>query len=123
MRLVDRAGFNHGMRLFNAAEFYDAHEVWEDVWRPLEPSPERQLLQGLIQIAVGLHHHGTGNNAGALSLLKRGGRNVRKCRAGSANIDIDEFLRQVNTWHEALSAGSPLPALPKIANRADKKTV
>ena len=123
MRLVDQAGFSHGMRLFNAAEFYAAHEVWEDVWRPLTASGEKKFLQGLIQIAVGLHHHSTGNKAGALSLLRRGGRNLREYRTSGAKIDVDEFLEQVKSWYDALTHGSPLPPLPKIARLEDEEIV
>ena len=37
-----------GIRHFNAREFYDAHEVWEDVWRESH-GMEKRFLQGLIQ--------------------------------------------------------------------------
>ena len=53
-------GYRRGIRHFNAREFYDAHEVWEDVWRESQ-GMEKRFLQGLIQAAVALHHHSTGN--------------------------------------------------------------
>lgn len=114
MKPVDLAAFNRGLRLFNTAEFYDAHEVWEDVWRPLPPSMEKKFLQGLIQIAVGLHHHSTGNTVGALSLLKRGRFNLHHSRTGALEIDVDEFLCQVDRWSDALKANALLPSFPKI---------
>src|SRR6201987_3609031 len=49
---VDSKGFHRGLELFNLTHFYDAHEVWEDVWRAA-PAAEKKFLQGLIQIAVG----------------------------------------------------------------------
>src|SRR3981081_3156347 len=64
----------HALDLFNRACFFDAHEVWEDVWRAAPPE-EKKFLQGLIQIAVAFHHHSTGNIIGARSLLERGTRN------------------------------------------------
>ena len=112
---MDRLGFEHGLHLFNADEFYEAHEVWEDVWRPLSPSRDKQFLQGLIQIAVGLHHHSTGNCVGALSLLKRGTRNIRDFRTDFLAIDVDGFLEQVIDYRDALSEGRTLPPPPKIA--------
>ena len=30
---VDAARFIEGIKLFNSAEFFEAHEVLEDVWR------------------------------------------------------------------------------------------
>jgi len=73
----------------------------------------------LIQIAVGLHHHSTGNKVGALSLLRRGGRNVRECAERAPGIDVDEFLAQVSAWREALIAGSSLPPSPRIGKWQD----
>ena len=119
MKRVDHPDFDRGLRLFNTAEFYDAHEVWEDVWRPLPPSTEKKFLQGLIQIAVGLHHHGTGNTVGALSLLQRGSHNLRHSRTDALKIDVDEFLLEVDCWSEALKAHSPLPSFPKIVKLED----
>ena len=71
----DSTGFQNGLILFNAAQFFEAHEVLEDVWRAA-PEPERKFLQGQIQIAVALHHHSTGNVIGCRSSLRRGLRNL-----------------------------------------------
>ncbi len=46
--------FNEGRRLFNDRAFWEAHEAWEEVWREV-PSPQKQLLQGLIQAAAAYH--------------------------------------------------------------------
>ena len=59
-----------GIELFNRAAFFDAHEALEDVWRAA-PQAEKKFLQGLIQVAVALHHYGNGNTAGARSVLRR----------------------------------------------------
>ena len=61
-----------GLDLFNRAHFYDAHEVLEDVWRPSPRGrPLRRHLQGLVQLAVALHHESRGNVIGARSVLDR----------------------------------------------------
>jgi predicted metal-dependent hydrolase len=72
---VDQHSFRTGVKLFNEAKFFDAHEVLEDVWRAA-PEPEKLFLQGLIQLAVALHHHSTGNLVGACSLLDRAALNL-----------------------------------------------
>ena len=61
---VDQAGFSRGIALFNHGEFFEAHEVLEDVWRAAPPG-EKKFLQGLIQVAVSFHHRSTGNLIGA----------------------------------------------------------
>lgn len=43
-----------GAGAFNRGEFYEAHEFWEDVWNEID-DPERTWVQGMIQIATGLH--------------------------------------------------------------------
>ena len=43
-----------GRVAFNRGEYFEAHELWEDVWRELAGA-ERIFVQGLIQIAAGLH--------------------------------------------------------------------
>jgi predicted metal-dependent hydrolase len=42
----------YGMALFEAGFYWEAHEIWEPVWMNCAPnSPERHLLQALIQYA------------------------------------------------------------------------
>src|SRR5205085_3223791 len=54
---------------------FHAHEVLEASWKSA-PARERDLWQGLAQIAVGLTHAARGNAVGAAALLRRGGRRV-----------------------------------------------
>lgn len=63
--------FHVGLRHFNAGEFFDAHEVWEDLWHDC-PAIDRRFVQSLIQAAVAIYHWGNGNAAGARTLLARG---------------------------------------------------
>lgn len=60
-----------GLRLFNAREFFQCHEILETLWNQ-QSDPERQFTQGVIQIAVGLYHAQHGNFVGAAKLLPRG---------------------------------------------------
>jgi dTDP-4-amino-4,6-dideoxygalactose transaminase len=110
---VDSKGFHRGLELFNLADFYDAHEVWEDVWRAA-PTAEKKFLQGLIQIAVGLHHHSTGNCVGAKSLLARGARNLSAYSDNFGGIDLRTLLQAIADCHQALVEGHPLTRLPRI---------
>jgi predicted metal-dependent hydrolase len=56
-----------GIEHFNACDFYEAHEVWEELWTEYR-GPSRKFYQGLIQAAVALHHFGNGNIRGARKL-------------------------------------------------------
>ena len=55
---------------------FHAHEVLEAAWKS-GPAEERDLWQGLAQIAVGLTHARRGNARGAVALLRRGTERVR----------------------------------------------
>ncbi|WP_406064354.1 DUF309 domain-containing protein [Streptomyces sp. NBC_01077] len=58
-------------RLLDAGLPFHAHEVFEDAWKS-GPESERDLWQGLAQLAVGLTHAARGNTAGGARLLRRG---------------------------------------------------
>jgi len=105
--------FQLGIRHFNAREFYDAHEVWEDVWRESR-GMEKRFLQGLIQAAVALHHHSTGNVVGACSLMARARRNLAGCPAEFGEIRLAELLQALGEWRAALVSGESAPKCPVI---------
>ncbi len=58
-------------RLLDAGRPFHAHEVLEASWKAASDD-ERDLWQGLAQIAVGLTHRARGNAVGAVTLLERG---------------------------------------------------
>jgi uncharacterized protein len=60
---------------------FRAHEVLEASWKAA-PDAERELWQGLAQVAVGLTHAQRGNARGAAALLRRGADGVRRYSAG-----------------------------------------
>jgi hypothetical protein len=57
-----------GLRDYNAANFFAAHEAWESVWLHA-PQPEKLFLQALIQVTVAHHHLQRDNTVGATRLL------------------------------------------------------
>ena len=58
-----------GLRLYEAGEFFTAHEAWESVWLR-SPEPEKTFLQGLIQVTAAFHHLQRNNPLGARLLLQ-----------------------------------------------------
>ncbi len=54
--------------LFNAREFWLAHEALETVWRSIIEAQERRVWQGLIQAAAALLHRERGNRHGVVSV-------------------------------------------------------
>jgi len=62
-------------RLLDAGRPFDAHDVLEAAWKAA-PGIERDLWQGLAQLAVGLTHARRGNSRGAATLLRRGAQRL-----------------------------------------------
>lgn len=56
-----------GIRLFNAEEFFEAHDVLEELWAETL-GDDKKFLQGLIQASVALFHFGNENLGGARKL-------------------------------------------------------
>jgi predicted metal-dependent hydrolase len=111
---VDQAGFHRGIALFNRGEFYEAHEVLEDVWR-VAPAPEKLFLQGLIQLSVALYHYSQGNAAGAKSLLARGERNLAGYPEEYAGVRLEPLRIAITAWRQALESGALPPKFPEIS--------
>ena len=75
-------------RLLRDGRPFHAHEVLEAAWKT-GPASERDLWQGLAQIAVGLTHARRGNARGAIALLSRGADRVRGYQGGTGSPDGD----------------------------------
>ena len=94
--------------MFNRGQFFHCHEVLEEVW--LEFSGERKkFLQGLIQVAVALHHLRNGNRVGAERLLDAA---VAKLAGDSPErelIDVDALLAALAPLRKQISAGESPP--------------
>ena len=63
--------FDRAVTLFNAGEFYEAHEDWELLWLDAE-GDERLWLQGLIQYAAAFVHFARGFYASGFHRLMAG---------------------------------------------------
>ncbi len=85
--LAPDAALDLAQHLIDDGRAFRAHEVLEASWKAAPPA-ERELWQGLAQVAVGLTHAQRGNARGAGALLRRGGSRVAGY-AGSAPHGIE----------------------------------
>jgi hypothetical protein len=113
--VIDPEKLARGIELFNAQEFFAAHEELEDVWRET-PGDERRPMQGLVQVAVAFHHHSTGNLTGASSVLERAARNL-STGEHLHGIELEPLRESLRQWREALASGVATPEYPKLARR------
>ena len=85
--------FLEGIELFNTGRYFDAHEVWEEIW--LLASGETKLFyQMLIQAAVALHHYERANARGARGLYGNVISKLERLPAVFMSIDLVDFSRQ-----------------------------
>jgi hypothetical protein len=92
--LPPAAALEAAQRLLDAGRPFHAHEVLEASWKAAPPA-ERDLWQGLAQLAVGLTHARRGNPRGAVTLLRRGcARLTRYAGTSPHGIDVDGIRGQ-----------------------------
>ena len=73
--LPPAASLAEAQDLLDTGRPFHAHEVLEGTWKAA-PQDERDLWQGLAQLAVGLTHRARGNTSGASTLLLRGAARI-----------------------------------------------
>ena len=98
-----------GVELFNRGEYFDAHEVWEDLWRDC-PAAQRRFYQSLIQAAVALYHWGNGNLTGATRLFQSGRRYMEPYRPTYLGLGVEAFWAALELRMFA-PAGGPVPRI------------
>lgn len=84
-----------GIQYFNECEFFEAHEVWEELWADLQ-GDSRKFYQGLIQVAVCLHHFCNGNIRGARKLYDTSTSYLEPYRPCYADLDVDKLIGDLN---------------------------
>jgi uncharacterized protein len=90
-----------GIRLFNEEEFYECHDVFEELWSEMVGS-EKKFVQGLIQAAVALFHFGNENFGGAKKLYLSARSNLDPYRPGCMGVQLEQFLADFDLCFQEL---------------------
>ena len=86
--LAPADALDEAQQLLDTGRPFHAHEVLEASWKSAPPA-ERDLWQGLAQLAVGLTHARRGNATGAAALLRRGAERVSQYgTSGPSEADL-----------------------------------
>ena len=104
-----KPGWTEGVRLFNAGEYWEAHEALEPLWMVSE-GLEKRLCAGVILLAAALH------KARKMDNPRGGRRNYAKALAHLALLpdryEGVEVRRLEADVHAALQDASLFPQLP-----------
>ncbi len=96
--------FKEGVHLFNERRFFEAHEAWETLWHRMAAGPEREAMQGLIQLAAACHH-----------LVRDNLKGARGCLENAHGHLGSSFGKLFGAIERAVEQGTPA-ALPKFEN-------
>ncbi len=91
-----------GIRLINAGNYFEAHEVLEKEWLVTKGS-DRLLFQGLIQYSVACHHIRQANLKGALTCLRNADSKLLPYVGAPYPFDLSNLLEHLRDLEKKLS--------------------
>ncbi|MFQ5837797.1 MAG: DUF309 domain-containing protein [Thermoplasmata archaeon] len=86
-----------GVNLYNGGNFFECHEVLEQVWLEVKED-DKMFLQGIIKIAAAFHHFRKGTFRGMLDLLIAGKGTLEGFEPCYRGVELEEFLKGVDLW-------------------------
>jgi hypothetical protein len=117
-----QATLAHARDLFNAGDYWHAHEALETVWRSIISDGDAgaaRVWQGLIQAAAALLHQRRGNRHGVAAV----GRSALAKLAGPQRPDVEfETVRFQERLARALAAQADPPRLEFRAADGERTT-
>ena len=105
--LIKDPRFQRAVDLFNGAQWYSAHDLFEELWHETN-GLERRTLQGVLQIAVAELHLERGNKFGATVLYGEGLGRLRCVGTPDLGLDIDCFCSCLEQRFEKLQRAREL---------------
>jgi uncharacterized protein len=123
--LPPEAALDLAQQLIDSGRAFRAHEVLEASWKAAPPA-ERDLWQGLAQVAVGLTHAQRGNARGAAALLRRGAQRVAGYAGGPPPYGVEaarvaRFAAELADLIERDGLAAAAPAGLRVSLRADAR--
>ena len=100
--------WTRGVDLFNREEFFEAHEVVEDLWNEIS-GPEKEFLKGFIQAAVALEHHRRGNGRGFRSVGDTSARYLGRAARDAGGLDVAALVRDLADFRARVEGGEAPP--------------
>lgn len=82
-----------GIARFNRGEYHPCHEIVEALWRRT-PGPVRDLYQGIIQLAIALHHTRNLNITGAAAMYEKSIAKLESFKPSCQGIDVAGMVAQ-----------------------------
>ena len=104
---INDSRFEIGMKLFNSCQWYKSHDVFEEIWHETG-GPERQLLQGILQVAVAQVHLENSNINGATILYGEALGRLKRFQFADLGLDVIGLCKCITKRLELLQTGKDL---------------
>ena len=117
LQVDDITCLRNGLVHFRDADYFAAHDAWEDVWQGLR-GRQRLFWQAMIQLVVGAYHYTNGNRRGCQGQWRKA---LQKCHqlGGSEETPLQPTALLAGVLETSLQAladgGNPLPGLAEFA--------
>jgi predicted metal-dependent hydrolase len=99
-----------GAAAFDEGRFFDAHEHWEEAWDEAD-DPERRWLQGMIQVATGLHKLAAGRPDVCHTLLGKATAKLVDAPEAWEGFAVARLARDAAALRQAIERGErPSPS-------------
>src|SRR5215207_6434187 len=114
MRDADMANladhYQAGIRLFNAGEFWHAHEEWEICWRSAT-EPDGLFYKGIIQAAAALVHWKKGNLRGLRRNWEKSRPKLAALPPEMAGLDLQALIADMDRFVATNGDSAAVPQL------------
>jgi predicted metal-dependent hydrolase len=114
----DLENYRHGVALWTAHEFFECHEVFEEMW--LRAGDERRFYQGIIQAAAGFYKVQLESRGRGVSLLQTAIAKLTLYPERYLGLDVHALIRELTerlrVLEQSLERNEPLPDIdfPRI---------
>lgn len=96
---------------FNSRQYFEAHEILEELWLTMREEPGGDFHKGLIQLAGAFVHVQKCRPGPAAALFKLAGFNLRKFGPVHEHLDVARVLELIEQWEIRLRNDAEAPAI------------
>lgn len=91
---------------FNQGEYYECHDLLEEIWMEQK---HNKFLQGLLQLSVGIYHFEYGNIKGARWMFNNARKYLSSYPSVTWGLDLEPVLVYLDRCLEILPSVDSIP--------------
>ncbi|HWP60436.1 MAG TPA: DUF309 domain-containing protein [Candidatus Acidoferrales bacterium] len=114
------ARLSEGIRLFNAGEFFAAHQILEELYLQTAAEEDKPFLEALVELAVAFRLYADlGEVRGVVRMIHQALIRLEPYHPSYLSIRVDKLSRALEDWTQRVSAAGAGAAamrasIPKI---------